>query len=84
MKSSRMAIGIAAALAVASLGFEARAKGWLTRAECEKMALDAYNSGAKGCSSKTGLAYRSCMTPVELEYAASKAICLATTSVPPP
>ena len=50
MKSVKMAVGIAAAMAVASVGFAASAQG-MTRAECEANALMAYNAGEQRCSS---------------------------------
>jgi|GEM_PF-3506563 len=59
MKSVQMAVGIAAALAVASVGFEARAQG-VTRAECKAAALAAYNAGVQRCASQSWWAQPSC------------------------
>jgi len=50
MKSVTVTVGIAAALAVVSVGFAAHAQG-ITRAECEANALMAYNAGVQRCSS---------------------------------
>lgn len=59
MKSGRMAIGMAAAMAVAGVGFEARAQG-VTRAECEVNAARSYSAGVQRCSQRPWYEYANC------------------------
>ena len=74
MKSSRMAIGIAAALAAASLGFEARAQG-VTRAECEANALRSYNAELRRCATKSGFEALNCRLFAESLYQSTMGYC---------
>ncbi len=59
MKSVQMAVGIAATIAIASVGLEARAQG-VTRAECEANALRSYNAELQRCAQKSGMEYMGC------------------------
>jgi len=80
MKSVQMAVGIAAALAVASVGFEARAQG-ITRAQCEAAALMAYNAGVQRCSSWAWYTRPVCLRYESQLYSEQLAYC-ATLSTP--
>ena len=80
MKSVQMVIGIAAAMAVASIGFEARAQG-VTRAGCEANALTAYNAGIQRCNSQPWFAQPSCWAYEYVLYSEKMAYC-ATLSTP--
>ena len=85
MKSSRMAIGIAAAMAVTSVGFEARAKTVLTREECVALATRTHTLRVAACMKMSGLAYADCMYREYVDYHVSMAICNATPpTVAPP
>ena len=83
MNSVKMAVGMAAALAVASVGFEARAATYLSRSECIDLANQVNRSYVASCAKKTGLDYYRCMAEAYNEYAASLAICYATPAAKP-
>jgi hypothetical protein len=84
MKSVQMAVVIAAAVAMASVGFEARAQG-ITRAQCEAAALMAYNAGVQRCNSQPWWAQPSCrayeyfLYNEQMGYCATLAIPVTTT-----
>jgi len=74
MKSVQMAVGIAAALAVASVGFEARAQG-VTRAECEANALMSYNAELRRCARRSGFEAMHCRIFAESLYQSAMGYC---------
>ena len=78
MKSVKIAIGIAAAMAVTSVGFEARAATFLTQAECIVLAKSAHARLVAACTGKVGLAYSRCMMEAYTDYSVSMAICYAS------
>ena len=85
MKSAKIAIGIAAAMAVTSVGFEARAQ-FITQDECDRAALAAYNRGVREAKTKKGLSYWYKLYQVQLQYDADMAICdkIPPSAAPPP
>ena len=85
MKSVNIAIGIAAAMAVSSVGFEARAATFLTKAECMALAKAHYASLVAACSTKSGFAYDRCMMEANADYGMAMVICFASPApaVPP-
>jgi hypothetical protein len=83
MKALKIAISIAAAMSVTSIGLEARAATYLSRSECIELANQVNRSWVAKCSKLTGYAYYSCMAEAYKEYAESLAICYATPAAKP-
>jgi hypothetical protein len=74
MKSVRIAIGIAAAMAVTSVGFEARAQ-FITRDECERNARAMFDGAMRENSASRGPAFYYNVYKIYLQYDADMALC---------
>ena len=81
MKSGRMEIGMAAAMAVAGVGFEARAQG-VTRAECEVNAARSYSAGVQRCSQRPWYEYANCRMFELTLYSEQMNYCAQITTTP--
>ena len=75
MKSAKIAIGVAASMAVTSVGFEARAATFLTQAECIALAKTHHARLVAACTGKVGMAYSRCIMEAYADYSVSMAIC---------